>query len=364
MNTLGARSYKDSRTDENGTAYKVQVQQLANRDWAEEPGMPQGTTTPASRRSFKVVPGALLPVAIRSSRRNQPASRVHRIALLCVVLALHLAAVQVASAQVVPDPPQNLTAANHPSTTFIQVTLTWETPANTGDSPITQVCYRYQQQEISPSLHWGTYSTPSCMSVPDMNKIVTGNLQAGLRHRFAVELRNSAGSSNWATVSITPGFSPTLAVQPTSVAENGAAKMVTVTATLGNRVTLLRDVPVTVSVGGGTATAGTDYTEVDDFTVTVQAGKLSAMGTFTLTPIDDEVDEGNETVEISGNGDQLRQHRKGQADDHGRRHRHAGPEVVKEGRDGDGGGGGGADSDLHGGVDLAAHRRGDGGGGL
>ena len=101
-------------------------------------------------------------------------------------------------------------------------------------------------------------------------------------------------------MSITPGFSPTLAVQPTSVAEDGAAKLVTVTATLGNRVTLQRDVPVTVSVGGGTATAGTDYTEVDDFTVTVQAGKLSAMGTFTLTPIDDEVDEGNETVEISG----------------------------------------------------------------
>ncbi len=230
-----------------------------------------------------------------------PLLDIQKVAFAMLASALWLLpAAQVASAQVVPDPPQNLTAANHPSTTFVKVTLTWDTPDNTGDSPITQVCYRYQQQNINPTRWEGYQATPFCMPVPDMNKIVTGNLQAGLRHRFAVELRNSAGWSTWATVSFTPGFSPTLAVQPTSVAEDAAAKTVTVTATLGNRVTLQRDVPVTVSVGGGTATAGTDYTGVDDFTVTVKAGTLSAMGTFTLTPIDDDVDEGNETVEISG----------------------------------------------------------------
>ena len=223
-----------------------------------------------------------------------------------VVWALQLAAVPAASAQVVPDPPQSLTAANHPSTTFIKVTLTWGTPDNTGDSSITEVCYRYRRRVPASggtAAYWTRYSTSTCVSVSDLggvNRVDTGNLQSGNLHEFNVALRNDAGLSKWAVVFFTPGFSPTLAVKPSSVAENAAATTVTVTATLGNQVSLSRAVPVTVSVGGGTATAETDYTAVDDFTVTVPAGSLSGMGTFTLTPTDDDVDEGDETIEISG----------------------------------------------------------------
>ncbi len=218
-----------------------------------------------------------------------------------VALALHLAAVSIANAQVVPDKPKNLAAANHSSTTFAKVVLTWDTPDNTGDSPITHVCYQYRRYHLTPPpSYWTNYSQRSCVPVSNVNEIVTGNLQAGALHEFDVALQNSAGLSNWAVVFFTPGFSPTLAIQPTSVAENAAATVVTVTVTLGKRGTLTNDTPVTVSVGEGTATAGTDYTAIEDFLVTVPGGKLTVTGKFTLTPVDDNMVEGDETINISG----------------------------------------------------------------
>ena len=57
---------------------------------------------------------------------------------------------------------------------------------------------------------------------------------------------------------------------------------------------------VTVSVSGDSATAGTDYTAVQDFTITIAAGETSGTGTFTLAPIDDLVDEPDETVTVTG----------------------------------------------------------------
>ena len=64
--------------------------------------------------------------------------------------ALHLVALP-ALAQVVPDPPDTLAAAHDNSaTTFIRVVLTWDTPGNTGDSPITKACYRYRIIQPAP----------------------------------------------------------------------------------------------------------------------------------------------------------------------------------------------------------------------
>ena len=224
-----------------------------------------------------------------------------------VALALHLAAVSVANAQVVPDAPQNLAAANHSSTTDVRVILTWDTPDNIGDSQITHVCHRYRRRLLNNSMppqpYWEDYPQPSCVSVSDLsdgNSVEIGNLQSGDLHEFSVALQNSAGLSNWAMVFFTPGFSPTLTVQPTSVAENAAATEVMVTVTLGKGVTLTEPTPVTVSVGEGTATAGTDYTAINDFSVTVPGGSLTATGKFTLTPVDDDMAESDETIYISG----------------------------------------------------------------
>ena len=93
----------------------------------------------------------------------------------------------------------------------------------------------------------------------------------------------------------------TLTVSPTSVPEDatGAARTVTVTAELDGDP-LRRTTQVTVSVSGDTAVAGTDYTAVPGFTFAIAAGDTSGTGTFTLAPIDDNLDEPDVTVAVTG----------------------------------------------------------------
>ena len=58
---------------------------------------------------------------------------------------------------------------------------------------------------------------------------------------------------------------------------------------------------MTVSVGdSGTAVSGTDYRAVPDFNITIEAGRSSGSATFTLTPVDDTLIEGNETISVDG----------------------------------------------------------------
>ena len=93
----------------------------------------------------------------------------------------------------------------------------------------------------------------------------------------------------------------TLAVSPESVAEDAGATTVTVTATLNDAVRASAT-PVTVAVGAASdaATEGTDYTAVSDLTMSIVAGNTADTVTFTLTPTDDAVVEGDETLSISG----------------------------------------------------------------
>ena len=92
-----------------------------------------------------------------------------------------------------------------------------------------------------------------------------------------------------------------LTLNPPSVAEDAGGTEVTVTASLdaGARTEATE---VTVSVGdmGDSATSGTDYDAVNNFTVTISSGQTSGTGTFTLTPMDDNVAEGEETLTVSG----------------------------------------------------------------
>ncbi len=93
----------------------------------------------------------------------------------------------------------------------------------------------------------------------------------------------------------------TLSVNPTSVGESASATAVTVTATL-HGAARGSATAVTVAVGytGDSATEGTDYQTVSDFTVTIGAGAPSGTGTFTLTPTQDTVGEGDEAISVEG----------------------------------------------------------------
>ena len=94
-----------------------------------------------------------------------------------------------------------------------------------------------------------------------------------------------------------PAFS--LAVQPARVGETDGATPLAVTATTGN-VTFPDAVTMAVRVGGGTASEGADYAEVADFDITIPAGLTSATETFILTPVEDALLEGDETIDVGG----------------------------------------------------------------
>ena len=95
-----------------------------------------------------------------------------------------------------------------------------------------------------------------------------------------------------------------LAVGPASLDEDADDDVaITVTASVAGGATYASATTVTVSVGAGTdsATEGTDYDEVDDFDILIPAGATSATGTFDLTPVDDDIDEGEkERLSVTG----------------------------------------------------------------
>ena len=93
----------------------------------------------------------------------------------------------------------------------------------------------------------------------------------------------------------------TLSVNPDSIVEGAGATTVIVTGTLNG---IARDEPTTLTLSVGapedTATEGIDYTVVNDVALTIDAGQTSGTVTFTLTPTDDGVVEGDETLTVSG----------------------------------------------------------------
>ena len=88
-----------------------------------------------------------------------------------------------------------------------------------------------------------------------------------------------------------------LSVNPTTLAEDGNAAEVTVRATLSG---VMPDYDLELPlVLGGTARAGADYKVSAELpAITVPKGDSSATARLTLTPVDDTIGEGNETIII------------------------------------------------------------------
>ena len=119
---------------------------------------------------------------------------------------------------------------------------------------------------------------------------------------------NEASASDTVTVQAagttdgrTDSTGVTLTVDPATVNEGAGATTLTVTGTL-DEAPRTSDTTVTLSVGAGgdSAVAGTDYAAVDDLKLTIDAGQTSGTVTFTLTPTDDGIVEGDETLSVAG----------------------------------------------------------------
>ena len=94
----------------------------------------------------------------------------------------------------------------------------------------------------------------------------------------------------------------TLTVAPAEVAEDAGASAVTVTGMLDG-VPRGTDTTVTVTVSAGSGAGGastSDFEAVGAFTLTIAAGSRSGTAGFTFTPVDDDVDEGDETAIVGG----------------------------------------------------------------
>ncbi|MYA75443.1 MAG: hypothetical protein F4Y27_12295, partial [Acidimicrobiaceae bacterium] len=91
-----------------------------------------------------------------------------------------------------------------------------------------------------------------------------------------------------------------LSVSRNTMAEGDNAQVIIVTARPDGSTTFGVAQTVTVSVGGSGNTAAVDFIPVTSFVITLPVGATSATNQFTLTAIDDSVDESNETVTVSG----------------------------------------------------------------
>ena len=93
-----------------------------------------------------------------------------------------------------------------------------------------------------------------------------------------------------------------LSLNPASVGEEGGAQTITVTARAKTARTDSRALTVSVGKLGDEAVSGTDYGAVADFSLTIAANAASGTATFTFTPRDDTIIEGNETLTVRATG--------------------------------------------------------------
>ena len=138
-------------------------------------------------------------------------------------------------------------------------------------------------------------------------------LDEGAGETFTVSLASPAGGggpvpslgiSKSITTTITDDdATPTgivLSANPNSLGEDDAATSVTITATLQGDSTRTTPTVVTIGTLAGTATKDTDYTITTLASITIAANAYTGTGTLTLTPTDDQVVEGDETIVIPG----------------------------------------------------------------
>ena len=108
---------------------------------------------------------------------------------------------------------------------------------------------------------------------------------------------------NGATLTIsdddTASSSIALSLDPDEVTEQGGRQTVTVTAVL-NAGARTADTLVNVTVAGLTATVVEDFAAVEGFQITIPATQTNGQNSFSLTPVNDAIAEGDETLQVSG----------------------------------------------------------------
>ncbi|MDE0152980.1 MAG: hypothetical protein OXN23_03825 [Gammaproteobacteria bacterium] len=157
---------------------------------------------------------------------------------------------------------------------------------------------------------WSTAQTVTVTAVDDAIDNPGNEREAEIEHTVSAPDTDYA-SETAAAVDVTvtdDDAAPsgiTLTAAPDAVAEGAGPTAVAVTASVNGATRYATATAVTVSVDDDTAIAPADYAAVADFTLTIAAGAGSASGTFTLTPVDDALDESDETIDVTGSSGAL-----------------------------------------------------------
>ena len=187
---------------------------------------------------------------------------------------------------------------SHPSDepTTVNVSAAAESPAVPGD-------FRLTNRTLTiPAGSMASMGTVTVTAVD--NEVHAANKQV----RITATASNNLGVVPPAAATLTieeddtASTEVTLSVSPSGIMENATtadARSVTVVAML-NESARPEATTIKVTVAGGTATVNEDFSAVAAFDLVIATGATSGTATFELAPIDDDLDEDNETVSISG----------------------------------------------------------------
>ena len=193
--------------------------------------------------------------------------------------------------------------------TASELTVQWNKPCWDGGSDITSYDLRYILSNASAAdkaddSNWTVEA--GVWASGDLEYEIS-DLSGGETYDVQVRGVSENGAGDWSLTQtgITPsaaqqtGSEITLSVSPLTLDERDGPMDVKVTATHEGTPP---DSPATVTLSpGGSATPGSDYYSViTDATITIPGNAPSATTDIQITPVKDEVPEGEETIEING----------------------------------------------------------------
>ncbi len=147
--------------------------------------------------------------------------------------------------------------------------------------------------------NWATPQTVTVIATPDADAVdeqVTINylvLDADYGSVVAPQINVTVTDDD------TPSTLIVLAASRSSVTEGGGDKTIRITAVYLNAAAK-DDTTVRIQVSANTAVPGSDFVAVGPFDIVIPAGSTNGIQTFTLSPVNDDVDESAETISITG----------------------------------------------------------------
>ena len=94
--------------------------------------------------------------------------------------------------------------------------------------------------------------------------------------------------------------SVSLAVSPTTISEGSGATTMSVSATVGGSTQWGTSQSIPISIAGSGGSSVVSFTPVSNFNLTIPATENSGSSTFTLSPVEDDVETNDETITVTG----------------------------------------------------------------